>query len=271
MKVSKKMELVLGAGGVKGYLHIGLLKAAAELGITFTKVTGVSVGAIIAALLTNGKSWKEILQIFLDAHEKSGNPLLLASAIVLPTDWRKFLISPTFLSLEKPWEKACEELGLVPNDLLRIVGADAKTHEAVEFNGLDYPMYKALSASGALPGVFQSVSYNGKDIIDGAAYHRNPDTFCVEPAIISQLGFAKTLPREILDPLSMYFHLRELYLPIVQQETKVDTSKHLLIEHAADDVCGLSFALSEARCLKMVDQGYDNMMRAWDEAQKEDR
>jgi hypothetical protein len=262
-----ELELVLGAGGVKGYLHIGLLKGLAEfcdetgIRLRITKVTGVSVGAIIATLFTNGWSWERILQLFLDAHDRAGNPLLIASAFALP-NVRSFLVGWSFLSLERPWDKFVKENGLTGNDRLRIVAADSQTHEAVVFEGTGYQVGTALSASGSLPGVFLPVSYGKQLLIDGAAHHRNPDEFCLRPAIISALGFAKTWPREMLDGISMYYHVREMYAPVVKQPTEVDEVRHMQVLHAADDVCGLSFSLSKPRCLQMVDDGCANIKAA---------
>jgi hypothetical protein len=262
-----ELELVLGAGGVKGYLHIGLLKGLAEFcaetgtKIRITKVTGVSVGAIIAALFTNGWSWERILQLFLDAHDRAGNPLLLASAFAMPS-MRSFLVGWSFLSLERPWDKFVKENNITGNDQLRLVAADSETHEAVLFEGKDMPVGTGLSASGSLPGVFLPVAYGKRLLIDGAAYHRNPDEFCQRPAIISALGFAKTWPRELLDGISLYYHMREMYAPIVEQPTKVDEVRNMQILHAADDVCGLSFSLSKPRCLQMVDDGCANIKTA---------
>lgn len=259
--MSKKFELVLGAGGIKGYLHIGLLRAIAELSLPISKITGASVGAIIAALYANGWDHERILKLFLDAHGRSHNPLLLASAVVLPGA-QSFSIGQSFLSLEDPWKETCEKLGLNPSDRLRIVTCDAETKKAVLFEGTNYPLGTALSASGALPFVFLPVKYDGKMLIDGAAYHRNPDEFCTDTAIISALGFAKTWPRELLDPISYYYHWRELNAPIVEQPTKVDEEKNVLILHEADDVCGLSFGLSKARCLEMYEGSYKHSLAA---------
>jgi NTE family protein len=262
-----ELELVLGAGGVKGYLHIGLLKGLAEFcaetgtKIRITKVTGVSVGAIIATLFTNGWSWERILQLFLDAHDRAGNPLLLASAFAMPS-MRSFLVGMSFLSLERPWEKFVAENHLTGNDQLRIVAADSSTHEAVVFEGKDANVALAMSASGSLPGVFLPVAYGDRLLIDGAAHHRNPDEFCQRPAIISALGFAKAWPREILDGISLYYHIREMYAPVIEQPTEVDETRNMQILHAADDVCGLSFSLSKQRCLQMVDDGCANIKRA---------
>jgi len=262
-----ELELVLGAGGVKGYLHIGLLKGLAEfcaetgIKIRIVKITGVSVGAIIATLFTNGWSWERILQLFLDAQDRAGNPLLLASAFAMPS-MRSFLIGMSFLSLERPWDKFVKENNLTGNDQLRIVAADSSTHEALVFEGKDANVAMAMSASGSLPGVFLPVAYGKQLLIDGAAFHRNPDVFCQRPAIISALGFAKTWPREMLDPTSLYFHMREMYAPVIKQPTEVDETRHMHILHAADDVCGLSFSLSKQRCLQMVDEGCANIKAA---------
>jgi NTE family protein len=253
-----ELELVLGAGGVKGYLHIGLLKGLAEfcaetgIKIRITKVTGVSVGAIIATLFTNGWSWERILQLFLDAQDRAGNPLLIASAFAMPS-MRSFLTGWSFLSLERPWDKFVKENNITGNDQLCIVAADSVTHEAVLFQGRNANVAMGMSASGSLPGVFLPVAYGKQLLIDGAAFHRNPDVFCQRPAIISALGFAKTWPREALDGISLYYHMREMYAPVIKQPTEVDETRNLHILHAADDVCGLSFSLSRRRCLQMVD------------------
>lgn len=255
------VELVLGAGGVKGYFHIGLLKAIEELGIEVSSVTGVSVGAIVASFYTNGMSSDLILKLFLEAHERSGNPLLLANAVVMP-DLPSFLVGWSFLSLEKPWQESVAALGIKPNKRLKIVACDARTRKAIVFAGTDYNLGTALSASGALPGVFLPVQHRDALLIDGAAYHRNPDEFSRAPAIISALGFAKTWPTEPIDAVSAYFHLREMYAPVVVQPTVVDAVRNVLIEHQADDVCGLSFSLSKKRCLEMFERGYEVSVRA---------
>jgi len=262
LKQKKSIEVVFGAGGVKGYLHIGLLRALEELGFEVSKFTGASVGAIIATLAANGWSSTRILELFLASHDRSANPMLLASAIVMPdvpTFMHAFMTGfngYSCLSLEGPWKESVKALAINPNERLRILACDAATKKAVLFEGADYDLGTALSASGAFPGVFKSVRHNGMDLVDGAVYHRNPDEFCTDPAVISQLGFASKWPNEMLDMISLYFHYREMNFPFVKQETAVNEQLNLLIHQQADDVCGLSFALSKKRCLQMYEDGY---------------
>src|ERR1700704_960968 len=49
-----KIALVLGGGGLKGFAHIGVFRALAELGIEPTVVAGTSIGALIAAAYARG-------------------------------------------------------------------------------------------------------------------------------------------------------------------------------------------------------------------------
>lgn len=49
IKTPKKIALVLGGGGLKGFAHIGVLRALRESGIEPTVFAGTSIGALIAA------------------------------------------------------------------------------------------------------------------------------------------------------------------------------------------------------------------------------
>ena len=267
---SKAIEVVFGAGGVKGYLHIGLLRALEELGFNISKFTGVSVGAIVATLAANGWSSTRVLELFLASHDSSKNPLLMASAIVWP-DLLSFLHGKSFLSLEGPWQESVKKLDIKANERLRIVACDGATKKPVLFEGEGYDLGTALAASGAFPGVFLPVRFQGMLLEDGACFHRNPDQFCTDPAVVSSLGFATRLPEEPLDFISGYFHMREVYLPIVVQETAINETRNLLIKQQADDVCGLSFGLSKKRCLQMYEEAYVHSKRVLLEAIQDGR
>ena len=47
--MSRRIALVLGGGGLKGFAHIGVLRALAERGIVPDIYAGTSIGALIAA------------------------------------------------------------------------------------------------------------------------------------------------------------------------------------------------------------------------------
>lgn len=65
-----RIALVLGAGGPRGFAHIGVLKVLEENGIEADLVVGASVGAMIGALYANGAPAAEIERIGLDLDVK---------------------------------------------------------------------------------------------------------------------------------------------------------------------------------------------------------
>lgn len=58
--VGRSVGLALAGGGARGFAHIGVLRELAEAGIAVDRVTGASVGAIIAACWATGLSGEEL-------------------------------------------------------------------------------------------------------------------------------------------------------------------------------------------------------------------
>src|SRR3954466_3576149 len=56
----RRIALVLGGGGMKGFAHIGVMKALEERGIVPTTYAGTSIGAMLAAARVGGVSPDEM-------------------------------------------------------------------------------------------------------------------------------------------------------------------------------------------------------------------
>src|SRR5882762_9172440 len=56
----RKIALVLGGGGMKGFAHIGVLKALEEIGLKPAIYAGTSIGAMVAAAAVAGMSPDEL-------------------------------------------------------------------------------------------------------------------------------------------------------------------------------------------------------------------
>lgn len=54
--------LVLSGGGARGIAHIGVVRAAQELGVPIDAVGGTSIGALIAAVVARGWTWPRIVE-----------------------------------------------------------------------------------------------------------------------------------------------------------------------------------------------------------------
>lgn len=78
------IEAVLAAGGMNGFRHCGVLDELDAQKIPIGIVTGVSVGAIVAAFYTNRFSGSQITEIFLEALKNPKDPI----SIIL-SGWRE--------------------------------------------------------------------------------------------------------------------------------------------------------------------------------------
>src|SRR5256884_3970480 len=65
-----QFALVLGGGGMKGVAHVGVLQALTERGLVPSQVVGSSVGALVGAAWSAGKSIAELREIALGLQRK---------------------------------------------------------------------------------------------------------------------------------------------------------------------------------------------------------
>jgi len=69
-----KFDLVFQGGGAKGMAYVGAMKAFENNGLEMRRLVGTSAGAINAALLAAGYTYKEMAAV-LDEKDKEGNPI----------------------------------------------------------------------------------------------------------------------------------------------------------------------------------------------------
>ncbi len=251
--------LVLGAGGWNIFHHFGVLIALREHNIQVGDVLGVSAGSITAAFLTNGYQPEDMIPVFLDIRKERDNMASVLEGLTF-TDPISLAVGGVF-SLKPFITKLIERHGLKPNDRLRILACDYFTREPIVFQGTDYDLAVALTASGSPPTVFKPEWYmdGGRPrlLVDGAYYHYNPTEFFDRPAIVSKFRPATAMPTEFKYPMDLYFHLREIFFPVAGNSRHVDASRNLVIETGLPEVAGLNFGISEATCKRMVENGYN--------------
>lgn len=264
-----RIELVLGGGGIKGFGHIGFLKAIEEQQINTGKVTGVSIGSAVAALYTNGYQPEEITGIFLKELVRL-SPNRGARGVRVRDMLRGGI------NLKQMFEDICSRYELKPRRNLRILAFNVLNGKPVVFEGCRYDLSSALAASCSVPGVMRPVWYGQKDLastvrtvvgswrgrtsegilVDGGVHHPAPGEFCKGPAIISKLGIARSLPSEWLSPVDLFFHMVEVLAYRLVEWYYPDPRNHLVIKTGMPNVACLTFGISEGKCLEMVEYGY---------------
>ena len=156
--------LVLGGGGARGFAHLGVIRALEEAGVPIDVVGGTSIGAIMAALCARG----------LDDSERVRRVINIART-------GRRLVTPTlpliaFSAGRRVDQILTEHLTSVPIEDLPLgffcVSASLTRAEAVIHER--GPLWTAVRASLALPGIYPPVYSDGDLLIDGGAVDNLP-------------------------------------------------------------------------------------------------
>jgi NTE family protein len=155
--------LVLGGGGARGFAHIGVLRALDEAGIPVDWLGGSSIGAVFAALRafdwTSERVEAEARRVFVKENPLGDYTLPLVSLL------RGRRLQRV---MRRHFEVAIEDLPIpyfcVSSHLDR---GEATVHERG-------PLWRAIRASVALPGVLPPAVIDGHLAVDGALLNNLP-------------------------------------------------------------------------------------------------
>ena len=190
-----KVALVLSGGGAKGYAHLGVLRVLEKEDIKIDYIAGTSIGALVGTLYSIGYSVDEIEKVLdnlnIESFLESGSDLT-----GLDLDKKETLKKYSFYinfdnelnySLPKGLRET-EELYLVVKNLLkkyeniknfdsfpiplRVVATNLNTGETKSFSEGD--IAKVLTASMAIPTIFEPVEVNGALYVDGLVSRNLP-------------------------------------------------------------------------------------------------
>jgi len=168
MSLPGRISLVFGGGGLKGFAHIGVLKALEERGIRPTVVAGTSIGALIAAAYAGGMPVAEMER---RARALTKPDLFRINHVGMVT---RRMLSPA-LYLSRPLEKLIEDIvpaGTFRNFehrlLVNTIDLEAASQVLWGLPGLeDVSVREAVYASCALPGFFPPGKLGGRTCADG--------------------------------------------------------------------------------------------------------
>lgn len=170
--------LVLGGGGMKGIVHLGVMRAIEKLGIQVDEIVGTSIGAVVGAMRACGLSIEEMEAIVGELERKDFFRIKILKFLVKGYRhaslykgelFRKFLsdnlTASSFDELETPF--FCNALSLV-SGTQRYFGTPGSR---------DIPLVDAVYASATLPGIFEPLHWNDETWIDGGIVESLPLRF----------------------------------------------------------------------------------------------
>jgi NTE family protein len=164
-----KVGVFLSGGGALGFAHIGMLQAMEEVGITPDYVAGASMGALVGAVYSAGKSPEEIKKIVLDEKLYRKSRLFSLSGAK---------VKGVSLSSHKKVRKILEKYIGTDNfaELQRhyMVSVSNLTHSRTEVKDSGSHLIDWVLASMSIPAVFEPVVMDGNIYIDGGSLNHFP-------------------------------------------------------------------------------------------------
>lgn len=157
----KKSGIAFGGGGTRGIAHIGAIRVFQENGIEFDYVAGNSAGSMVGAMYASGVPWEELYDFVRNNKIRDVMPrhnwLSYWSAEIIEQMADKYLMGKTFEDLQKPF--CAIAVDLENGTLERLCSGSVS---------------RALSASCAVPGIFQPVDIDGRMYVDGGVLRSIP-------------------------------------------------------------------------------------------------
>ena len=185
MPSQPKTILVLGGGGMRGWSHIGVIRALERLGLHVDEVIGTSMGAVIGGLYAGGADSHRIEAVAEEFSVKDYFKLNLLKFLVkgyrhasvykgkaFYQALERFLPTQGFDKLARPF--FCNALSL-NSGVMQYFGLPGAPAISIA---------DAIYASASLPGVFEPLEIEGEHYVDGGmaetlclklAHSRNPD------------------------------------------------------------------------------------------------
>ena len=164
----RKTVLVLGGGGMRGFCHIGVVRAIERLGLQVDEVVGTSMGAVIGALYASGLHSRQIEEVAGEISIKDYFKINLLKFLVRGYRHASVYKGRTFHDLLSRW------LPFGSFDALKrpfFCNAVSLTTGASRFFGLPgserTPIADAVYASACLPTIFEPMSIDGDHYVDG--------------------------------------------------------------------------------------------------------
>ncbi len=193
-----RVALVLSGGGARGFAHIGVLRALREMRVPVDIVAGTSMGSVVGGAyaagvsvealeaLVRGTDWNSVVadRPARDelAFRRREDDLLLpsriefgvgAGGVVLPPSAAGNAALELALSRLLPPGTRDRPVSRLPLPF-RAVASDLVTGEEVEL--VDTPLFMAMRASLAVPGVFAPVRVDHRLLADGGLVRNLPIT-----------------------------------------------------------------------------------------------
>lgn len=278
-----KLGLALSGGGVRGAVHIGVIKALEENGIYPDMISGNSSGSIVAALYSSGYKSDQMIDILIKNANKSIVDLNIGKVI----DYAKsiFMGRPKKIDgfidgnrVKKLMDDYCTKSGckyirdsLIPLAIpavdintSRIVmfvsnKAGMKDQKEIEFDD-DIDVATAVRASISYPAVFKPCMVKGKRLVDGGIRDNVPVRILrkmgANRVLAVNLGYVGKADNDIDDALEIAIQAIDIMAYQITRES-IKEANYVLLPEVYD-----VRLLEVSRIPECIERGYKAALKS---------
>ena len=262
--MTKKTNLILGSGGIKGVSFVGLLEEAFKIYKYegFKNFIGVSIGSFIAVMLIIGYNINELKDFFIDVNLKIFTDFRfkkLFEEFGMDNGQRYInLIRSFFLTKNINPEITFLELYNLKKKNLYIVGSNLNTENPEYFNHQTHPdmkIFDAIRISSSVPFVLTPYKYNNNYYVDGALYEPVP----LGPYKNSKKNLIILLNKSVDDNFNLNFKtyiskiLNSFYNNLI--ESKLNLIKDMYFIENNEDTSAINPEISKEEKIKLYNMG----------------
>ncbi|BET25686.1 NTE family protein [Limnobacter thiooxidans] len=160
------LGLVLGGGGARGFAHAGFFQALEEAGVVVDTVGGTSMGALVGALISSGRTSLEV-NTALATSFKKGLPFKLKDYWIPKHGFVKSK------AVDEVYRNAFGEL-LIEDQPIPFFAVSCNLTTGNQFLFEQGPMWKAVRASTSIPVFFEPFMAGRQVMVDGALVNNVP-------------------------------------------------------------------------------------------------
>ncbi|GAB3486769.1 patatin-like phospholipase family protein [Marinomonas epiphytica] len=156
------LAIAFGGGGVRGYMHLGVIKALEENQIKADLVTGSSAGSVAATLYASGQPYEELEIIIDDLNELAITDFVIS---------RRGIVNGQKLAEWVNQSVPQQQLSQMPIPI-GITATDMTDFKSILIR--DGNPGQAVQTSSTIPGAFIPVEHNDHLLVDGGVLHVVP-------------------------------------------------------------------------------------------------
>jgi NTE family protein len=164
----RRTVLVLGGGGMRGFCHIGIVRAIERLGLVVDEVVGTSMGAVMGGLFASGRASAEMEEAAKEISLKDYFRLNLLKFLVRGYRHASVYKGRTFHELLGRWLPFARFSDLQRPFFCNALSLNTGASRFFGMPGSDgVVVADAVYASACLPTIFEPIAIEGDHYVDG--------------------------------------------------------------------------------------------------------